>query len=461
MILLSRRWALVLSAVVGLACAAPTRRAADPKRDRPNIVFILADDVGVEAFGSYGGMSYRTPHIDGLARSGVQFERAYAQPLCTPTRLQVMTGKYNFRNWKAFGILDPKEKTIAHYMKEAGYKTCIAGKWQLYSYDPPDRPEWRGKGTSLEESGFHEHFVWHAGHTEDKGSRYADPTILDNGRLRERIAGAYGPDLFAGYIQNFIERHRDQPFFVYYSMVLPHDPFVPTPDSEDWKDPEKRQVQRGKRYPDTLGAMGKNAGRAKYFADMVAYIDKNVGRLLGTLDRLGLRERTLVVFLSDNGTHQGINSVRHGRPIRGGKGLTTNAGIHVPLVARWPGTIAPGRISDDIVDSTDILPTLLEAAGAASPPGIDGRSFLPQLRGERGKPRQWAFFHHDPRPGIDKEQFTLERLVLDKRFKLYEDGRLYDMDSDPHQERPFAAGEGGAEAEAARARLGRVFDTLK
>jgi len=433
--------------------------AADTKR--PNIVFILADDLGIEGLGTYGGTSYSTPNLDRLASTGIRFDRAYSQPLCAPTRLQVMTGLYNFRNWQAFGVMDPAERTFAHALRDAGYKTGIVGKWQLFSYDPPDMPAWRGKGQPAEMSGFDEFYLWHALHTEDKGSRYADPTIYDNGILRRDLAGAYGPDLFVDYIKGFFRRHRSEPFFLYYPMVLTHDPFVPTPDSEDWKDPTKRQVEFDKDHPDDVVAMKKKSGRVKYFADMVAYADKLVGRLIDELDTLGLREQTLIVFMTDNGTHGSIVSDFRGRSVRGGKGLSLETGVRVPLIANWPGTILPGSVSDDIIDSVDLYATLLDVAGTAPAHPIDGRTFLPQLRGERGQPREWAFFHHDPRPGVDKENRRLERWAVDRRFKLYEDGRLYDFEADSEQVRPIPAGEGGAAATAARAKLRGVLDRLR
>lgn len=447
--------------LTGIVLFVSSSRLTTAAEARPNIVYILADDLGIEALGTYGGTSYRTPHLDRLAATGIRFDRGYAQPLCAPTRLQVMTGKYNFRNWRAFGVMDPAERTFAHELRDAGYRTGIVGKWQLYSYDPPSMPEWRGKGQPAEKSGFDEYFLWHAGHTEDKGSRFADPTIYDNGTLRRDIAGAYGPDLFADYALAFMQRHRDRPFFLYYSMVLTHDPFVPTPDSADWQDPVKRHVETGKSYPDEVMAMKKKSGRTKYFGDMVAYADKLVGRIVAHLETLGLRERTLVIFMTDNGTHQAVVSEFRGRSVRGGKGLSLETGVRVPLIANWPGTIAPGRVSDDIIDSVDIHTTLLDAGGVKAGQGTDGRSFLPQLRGERGTPREWAFFHHDPKPGIDKEHRVLERWAVDKRFKLYEDNRLYEFEADPGQTRPLGPDEGGAAALAARAKLRRVLDTLR
>src|SRR5688572_12513695 len=213
--------------------------AADAKATRPNILLILADDLGAEALGCYGGLDYRTPHLDRLAATGTCFTHAYAQPLCTPTRLQLLTGKYNQRNWIAFGIMDPKERTIGHFMREGGYRTCLAGKWQFFSYDPPDYPgaaERRGIGMKIEHAGFDAYSVWHAFHTEDKGSRYANPTVYQNGRFLEGTAGNYGEDIWVDFLADFMDRNRDRPVFACYTMALPHWPMVPTPHSKDWAD---------------------------------------------------------------------------------------------------------------------------------------------------------------------------------------------------------------------------------
>jgi arylsulfatase A len=431
-----------LKAAGGATLARPL--AASPPK--PNIVLILADDLGYECLNCYGGTSYKTPHLDRLASRGVRFTHAYAQPLCTPTRVQLMTGQYNFRNWKAFGILDPKQKTFGHSMQEAGYKTCIAGKWQLYSYNPPDfEPEWRGKGMDVRRAGFDEHCAWHAFETEDKGSRYADPTVFENGTLHQDLKGRYGEDVFIDFIARFMEKHRDNPFFVYYPMALTHGPFNPTPKSKDWA--------KGNRLKNDPA----------YFADMVEYMDECVNRVVEHTARLGIRERTLILFYSDNGTPRQIRSRMGDKIIQGGKGLMTDAGTRVPLIASWEGTAPQGRVLEDLVDSTDFLPTMLEAAGARVPRNVpmDGRSFLPQLRGERGNPREWIYSWHDPRPGWDKEPYRLEIFARDQRYKLYSDGRFYDVPNDVLEQKPLPPGQGGPAAAAARAKLRAVLDKMK
>jgi len=310
---------------------------------RPNIILIMADDIGIEGFGCYGGTSFETPNLDRMARDGLRFTHAYSQPLCTPTRVQLMTGKYNHRNWICFGILDPTEKTIGHLMKQAGYRTCVTGKWQLQSYDPPDYPgseERRGIGMHPKDAGFDEYSLFHSLHTEDKGSRYADPTYLRNDTLFKEVKGAYGEDLNLEFISRFLEKHRDEPVFIYYPMALPHDPLVPTPISQSWNDQEKRHKQD-----------------LKYYQDMVKYMDLLVGQLVEKVKSLGIAEETIILFYSDNGTTWRITSHMGELAIEGGKGLTTQAGIRVPLIAYWPGTITPG-ISNDLIDASDFLPTL-------------------------------------------------------------------------------------------------------
>lgn len=415
---------------------------------RPNIVLILADDLGYETVGCYGGHDYGTPNLDRLASDGIRFDRAYAMPLCTNTRIQLMTGKYNVRNWTSFGILPPGETTFGHLMQKAGYKTCIAGKWQLKSYDPPDFPgaeKRRDTGVAPREAGFDEYSLWHVGHTEDKGSRYADPVIEQNGEMLKDTAGKYGPDIWTDFIGDFMRRHRDKPFFVYYSMALPHNPMNPTPDSPEWADPSKRL--------DDI---------TRFQADMIRYTDKMVGKVIGQLDDLGLRENTLVLFFSDNGTNARVTSHYEDRMVRGGKGQGTELGVRVPMIVNWQGVTPRGVVSQDLIDSTDFLPTIMDAVGASDliEEKLDGVSFAPQLHSQAGNPRDAIFIHQEPRPGWDKDRFHLIRLAIGQRFKLHEDGRLYDLANDRFEESPIYFSDDSTESRAARTGLQTVLDSM-
>ncbi|MGB0581746.1 MAG: beta-propeller fold lactonase family protein [Limisphaerales bacterium] len=432
----------VLLAVAGSLMAANAK-------ERPNIILIMADDIGVEGIGCYGGTSYRTPAIDRLAKQGVRFTHAYSQPLCTNTRIQLMTGLYNNRNWLYFGTLNPQAKTFGHYLQEAGYSTCIAGKWQLQSYDPPSYPGShlrRGKGMKVTEAGFDEYSLFHSWHTEDKGKRFANPTMYENGKLLKELNGEYGPDHWVEFINDFIKRKKDddKPFFVYYAMALPHRPFVPTPDSADWGNKAAHETE------DT-----------RHFPDMAEYMDKCVGRVVKQVDDLGLAENTMIIFYSDNGTHRKITSQTKNGPVVGGKGRTTDAGTHVPLAVRWTGKIKPGQ-NDNLVDSTDFLPTVMAAAGRPIPrqANLDGISFYPQLFGKSDRVRPWVFCHYDPRPGWDKDQFRKIRFARDKRHKLYGDGKLYDIADDKLEQKPILAADDNRATRLARQRLAAVLKDM-
>ncbi len=407
--------------------------SAQPERRPPNIVLIMADDLGYECLGSNGALSYRTPHLDGLARSGVRFTSAHSTPLCTPSRVQIVTGQYNFRNYTEFGSLRRGEWTFAHHLRQAGYRTGVVGKWQLAG--AVEGAKYKGVGSLPDEAGFDEHCLWQV---KARGSRYWHPTVQVNGELQPPRKGEYGPDIFAGYAERFIERHRSRPFLLYYPMNLTHDPFLPTPHSR----------------PHPPAAKQKSS--ATWFADTVAYMDTLVGRILAAVERNGLARNTLVLFTGDNGTHPSITTETRGGPFRGGKGGTTTAGTHVPLLARWEGISPRGRVCDDLIDFTDFFPTLAGAAGLEMPdrhPG-DGRSFLPQIRGEGGRPRDDIFCHYEPKWG----NFQPARWVRDHRWKLYDDGRFFDLSRDPLETGPpiEPAGEGRAAAERFRQVLRRM-----
>jgi arylsulfatase A len=408
---------LLMCAILVLLFASPLLAAAP----RPNIVFILADDVGCEPLGCYGGTSYATPNIDRLAESGMKFNHAYSMPVCHPTRTTFLLGQYPMHShatrWGSFPK-DRESDTLGWAMQQAGYKTAVAGKWQLAllgkDLDHPYR------------MGFDQYslFGWH------EGPRFHNPLIYQNGKQRADTAGKYGPDLYVEFLVDFMTRNQDSPFFAFYSMALCHavtnDLDAPVP------------------Y-----APGKN--RYLNYAEMIASMDRCVGRLVDALDQFQLRDRTLIVFTGDNGTARSsiiraeraenggrkgyhyiqkpVFSVQHGRKIRGGKGSLTDAGTNVPLICSWPGTIAAGQTTDDLVDFSDFFPTFAELAGQT--PGdfreIDGRSFAGRLTGHEAGPRAWAFAEHQGK-----------YWVRTRRWKLYNDRRFYDVRSDPQEKRDLA-----------------------
>jgi arylsulfatase A len=373
---------------------------------QPNIILIMADDFGYECVTANGGESYQTPNLDKLAAGGMRFENCYVQPVCTPTRVQLMTGMYNVRNYIQFGLLDRDATTFAHPLKEAGYATAVAGKWQL------------GRGKNLPQRfGFDEAMLWQ--HTR-RPARYTNPGLEHNGNEVDFTNGEYGPKLVNDFALDFITRHKDKPFFLYYPMMLTHGPYPATPDSADW-DPAARK--------------DKDGDDSKHFADMVAYMDKMVGRLVARLDELGIRDNTLVVFLGDNGTGRGVRTQFKGQAYPGGKGGTNARGMHVPLIANWPGHVPAGKVNDDLIDSTDFFPTICDVAGAPVSKSltIDGHSFWPQLQGVKGEPRQWTYTWYGPQGG-PKAKFEFAR---SRDFKLYRDGRVFDLRNDPFEKKPL------------------------
>ena len=399
--------------------------------DRPNIVFILADDLGYETVGANGGTSYKTPILDGLAAGGMRFTHGYAQPLCTPTRVQLMTGLSNARNYLNFGKMDPKVVTFGNYFQKAGYATCMAGKWQL--------------GADLDQPknyGFDEYCLWQ--HTR-RPPRYANPGLEINGERKDYSHGEYGPDLVNDYALDFIERNKAKPFFLYYPMMLTHDPYQPTPDSKDW-DPK-------------ANGEGVLQG-AVHFGEMVGYMDKLIGKVLAKLEQCGIRENTLVIFLGDNGTGAGTRSMMGDRVVVGRKGKTVDAGMHVPLIANWPGKIAKGGVCSDLVDTTDFLPTFCEVGGIKVVPGVqgDGRSFYAQMRGEKGHPRDWIYAWYSPRQGASTR---VDEFAFNHRYKLYRSGKFFDLGSDLDEKNPLIVGELAGEAAKAAQILQAALEQFK
>jgi arylsulfatase A len=413
---------LCLLCLVGVASAVPQARAAR----QPNIVLILADDVGREVLGCYGGTSYATPRIDRLASEGMRFEHGYVMAVCHPTRTTLLTGQYPFRlghpAWGSFPR-QAEDRTLANVLRRVGYATAVAGKWQL-SLLGEDRQQ-------PNRMGFDEYclYGWH------EGPWYYQPHIRQNGRLRTDIAHRYGPDVVCEFLIDFIERNQSRPFFAFYSMSLCH---AETNDLD---------------VPAPVGP----SGRYDSYAEMVPKMDERVGRIVDALERLQLREKTLVIFLSDNGTaaqnlidvvdgeyvYEDVTSRMGDRIVPGGKATLTDRGTRVPLILNWPGSIPSQAVRTDLVDASDILPSLAALAGAelAGDVVLDGRAVLLPQAGAAPE-REWVFAEH-------KDDY----FVKNRRWKLYRDGRFYDLLADPEEQHPIDAKDVPAEANAAHQKL--------
>ena len=450
----------LLGGIFAVAALLTSAFAAAPSR--PNIVFILLDNVGQEWFGCYGSEEHCTPNIDRLAQTGVRVEHCYTPPVCGPSRIVLLTGRYLLRSGFTLhhdaalyggGGLDPaREHVFARPFRDAGYATGIAGKWQINNlYDEPG---------VLTRHGFDEQLVWPGSidtelvsaadyrkfqdnvrseafaeltdFNRNIESRYWNPVFLRNGR-RETHPGKFGPDVLQSFALDFLRRHRDGPFLLYYPMVLTHgqsfaQPVVPTPLNTDAARP-----------------------RHEMFADMVRYADRLIGEVIRTLDELKLRNNTIVFIASDNGTEKDITARRNGREVRGGLYTLTEAGSDVVLLANSPKFIPGGR-TVPLADFSDMYPTLCDFAGIPPPEKVvlDGRSLAPFLRGEGGaKPPRELIFN----------QYHATRVVRDTRFKLYSDGRFFDANADPDEQHDIAGNVDSQSAEA-RTRLGKVLESM-
>jgi arylsulfatase A len=414
--------------IFGAFAASSTQSA-----ERPNILLILADDVGREVLGCYGGTSYKTPNIDRLAADGIRYEHAYVMPVCHPTRITLLTGQYPFRlshpEWGSFPRTVEK-RTLSALLKASGYATAVAGKWQLTLLkDDLEQPH---------RMGFDEYclYGWH------EGPWYYEPHIWQNGTLRNDVRDRYGPDVICEYLIDFIERNKDRPFFAFYSMSLCH------AETNDLEEP---------------APVGPN-GRYDSYAEMVVKMDDRVGRVVNTLDRSGVRKKTLVMFLTDNGTaarnlidaengeyvYEEVVSTIGSREIPGGKGTLTDRGTRVPLIINRPEAIQAGQVCNDLTDVSDVLPSLLAVAGVETPTEIelDGQP-LPALMRDDVPPRRWVFAEHKG-----------SCFVRNHGWKLYGDGRFYNMNADQEETNPLDQESLSSAATVSRQELQKALDGL-
>ena len=400
---------LGLSAVIPGTTFCKDNPDAKSGNRKPNVILILADDLGYETLGCNGSLSYKTPVLDNLATKGIRFTQCHANPLSSPSRLSLMTGQYNYRNYEYFGYLNTSSKTFGNMMQDAGYVTAIAGKWQLNGL--PNKFPSTLDPTTANHFGFDEYCLWQLTHTRQEGERYANPLLEKNGKVMEGLANSYGPDVLVDFINDFVDRNKEKPFFVYYSMVLTHDPFVATPDSRDWLTTEDKY------NPDTA-----------YFKDMVTYMDKNVGKIVENLKKEGLWDNTVIIFTGDNGTNVNIVSKTISGDVPGGKGFTITTSTHVPLIVVWPSAIKKAAVYDGMIGFPDFLPTLANIAGADDCPySPDGKSFMPVLKGNMSPIHDELFIHYTPGWG----NFPNDRWVFNSTYKLYRDGSFFNTVNDP------------------------------
>lgn len=417
---------------------------ARTEQDRPNILFILIDDLGPEWVGCYGAEDIETPHIDALAAGGMRFENAYAMPKCTPTRVSLLTGQYPWRTgwinhwdvprWGAGCHFDWRHYTsFARVLKTAGYATAAAGKWQINDF--------RVQPEAMAEHGFDDWCMWTGFETGNPASaeRYWNPYIHTKAGSRT-YQGRFGTDVFVEFLIDFMKRHHNEPMLLYFPMCLTHGPLTTTPAEP-----------------------GVTGNRARHQA-MVRYMDRAVGHLVKALEDLGLRDQTLVFFTADNGTSGGVSGRMNGRMVRGGKGTLSETGCRVPFVVGGPGRVPAGVVTDALTDVTDMLPTFAELAGVSIPEGVtvDGRSIAPLLLGRaKDSPRRWVMAMGGGVARIEDgrvvpEKAYADRVVRDKRYKLWiEEGRpsrLFDLRTDPAETRNLIESPDAAHV-AARQRL--------
>ncbi len=380
----------------------------EENKKKPNFIVILADDLGAKELSCYGNKEIYTPNLDRLGSEGVQFQTCYATPICHPTRVMLLTGQYgchngvyNFANLR--GGPDPNSpvediakyhRTFINQLKNVGYATAMSGKWQLSGSQP----------TLIFECGFDEYCVravksylppntvYKGGYERDKKlSRYWHPSIVRNGEYIPTSPTDYGPDIHNQFVIDFIHRHKDKPFVIYYPTCLTHAPHVPTPDSKKEGDDLFKSDDRNFKY-------------------CVEYLDKLIGKLVEEVEKAGLKDRTIIIFTADNGTG--------GK----GKGSPTELGARVPMIIWGPGYVKQRGSVMELTDLSDIMPTLCEWAGAPLPEGriIDGKSLVPYLEGRCETTREWIF------------SFIADRRILRTKRWLLEDnsplhyGRLYD-----------------------------------
>jgi arylsulfatase A-like enzyme len=405
---------------------------------RPNVLIVMADDMGYGDLGVHGNPKIKTPNLDRFASQSVRLKNFHVSPVCAPTRASLLTGRYNFRTgvvdtYLGRALMRSDEVTLAEMLAAAGYRTGIFGKWHLGD-NAPLRPIDQGFERSLVIKG------GGIGQPSDPpgGSSYSDPILQADGRS-QRFNG-YCSDIFAQAAIDFINQPADRPFFAYLAFNCPHEP-LEAPETElaiyrSMNLELSTFPQLGKTIPSTFEAPADKVARV--YA-MITNIDTNVGKVLQELGARGLTDNTIVIFLTDNGPA----GVRYNAGLRGWKGSVFDGGIHVPCYIRWPGRFTAGQVVDRIAAHIDLAPTVLDACGVPPPAGVrfDGKSLIPLLKGfqNAGWPERTLFFqwHRGDRPEPDRAFAARSQVYKLVRPEPPEGARkkprlqLFDMEHDP------------------------------
>ncbi len=367
---------------------------------KPNVIVILGDDVGYELLSVNGCQSYNTPNLDRLASKGVRFTQCHATPLCSPSRVELLTGKYNFRNYVGFGRLPTNNRTIGNMFKDAGYSTGIFGKWQL-----------DGGDASMKAFGFDNYIIREPFDSlVNNVFPYRGANLYTHGAFLPQDMTKYSEDIIRDSLYAFMDKNvkAKKPFFAYYPMVLVHKPFQPTPDDANFL------------------TFDVNTSDNSYFPSMVKYMDKLIGQLMAKVNDLNIADNTIIIFSGDNGTPlQAPLTLYQNVLVAGGKGKTTEWGTHVPLIAYWRGHTTNG-VDSSLIDFTDFVPTLAQL-GETNKKGFgvtDGVSFYHNLMGNVGINRDWVFCHFNSHPedGEGKSQSAdrFTRWVQNTTYKKYD-----------------------------------------
>lgn len=374
-------------------------RASSAVKPKPNIIFIMADDLGYGDLGCYGQKRILTKNIDRLATEGTRFTQAYAgSTVCAPSRCSLMTGMHNGHNRIRDNLphnvwLRPDDVTVAEVLKQAGYKTGGIGKWSLGNPGSWGIPNyqgfdyWYGHLNQDQAHFYYPDYLW-----ENDKVILLQKVVIENevGKLKGNRGGknvCYTHDFFTEKAVSFIEQHREDPFFLYLAYTIPHFSDYPKNTPEHFIVPSD-EPYTNKDWPQI----------AKNYAAMITRMDRDVGQIMKLLKQLGIDQNTLVLFTSDNGSYKGspipIKFFDSNGKLRGGKRDQYEGGIRIPMIARWPGKVPAGRVSDQVWAFWDFLPTAAELVGLPAPKGIDGISMLPALLGKKQKSHDYLYWDY-------------------------------------------------------------------